>query len=132
MRILVFGNPLVAKDSIALQALPFLQERFSDIEFKEFDAVEDLEKEGSEPILLDSVEGIPYCMIITDLSKLEKTSRQVSMHDFDLRHTLLLLHKMGIIKRVIIIGIPSHYSLEKAILETIEIIEKLKEEKQHN
>ncbi|MBU0636447.1 hypothetical protein KKE06_05465 [Candidatus Micrarchaeota archaeon] len=131
MRILVFGNPLVPRDSIALQALPFLQERFPDIEFVEFDAVESLEKEGPEPIILDCVQGIPHCEIITDLARLERASRQVSMHDFDLRETLFLLHKMGLIKKTQIIAIPVQYGLEPAVQEVTELIQELLEQEKN-
>lgn len=122
MKILVFGNPLVEKDSIALQIMPELQKKFPQIAFVEFDAVEDLEKEGPEPIILDAVEGIKKCELFSDLSLLQKTSRNVSMHDFDLGQTLLLLQKMGLVKKATIIGIPTNYKPEKALEESSRII----------
>ncbi len=125
MKILVFGNPLVSKDSIALQILPELKKRFPNIEFAEFDAVEDLEKEGPEVIILDAVEGIEKCELFTDLSLLQKTSRNVSMHDFDLGQTLLLLQKMGLIKKATIIGIPTNYKPKKALDESSRLIQKI-------
>lgn len=128
MKILVFGNPLLEKDSIALQIMPELQKKFPKIEFVEFDAVEDLEKEGPELSILDAVEGIKKCELITDLSLLQKTSRNVSMHDFDLGQTLLLLQKMGLVKKATIIGIPTHYKSKKALEESVLLVEKAAQE----
>jgi Ni,Fe-hydrogenase maturation factor len=125
MKILVFGNQLVEKDSVALRIMPKLQKKFPEIEFREFDAVEELEKEGPELFILDAVEGIKQCELITDLSVLQKTSRNVSMHDFDLGQTLVLLHKMGIVKKMTILGVPTNYGPGKATKEISRLIEVL-------
>lgn len=116
MKVLVFGNPLVRKDSIALRMLPGLRKSFPGVEFKEFDAAENLEAEGRDLVILDSAQGIREAMIIEDLSALE--GRNVySMHDFDLSLTLKLLKKTGRIDSVRIIAVPSSYPLKKALSE---------------
>ncbi|MFH0955437.1 MAG: NUDIX domain-containing protein [Candidatus Micrarchaeota archaeon] len=127
MKILVFGNPLMQKDSIGLRILPELNKRFPAIEFAEFDAAEDLEKEGKELFILDAVLGLKKCEIITDLERFESASRNLSMHDFDLYQTLLLLNKIGAVRKATIIGIPCQYPKQKALKEAAALIEQLLE-----
>lgn len=105
MKILVFGNPLVSKDSLPLRLLPDLRKEFPSIEFKEFDAVEQLEDEGQELIILDSVDGIGEVKIFDDPDSFDESPRY-SLHDFDLPVYLKLLKKLGKLKKVTIIGIP--------------------------
>lgn len=129
MKILVFGNPLVEQDAIALQILPELRKKFPAAEFLEFDAAEDLELQDSNPIILDAVDGISQCELITDLERFVPASRNLSMHDFDLGKTLLLLKKIGTIHGATIIGIPIMYDKQKALVETSRLIEKILTEK---
>ena len=126
VRILVFGNPLVQQDSIALAILPELRKRFPKIEFVEFDAAEDLETEGNQPVILDAVDGIKQCELIADLEILVPASRNLSMHDFDLGKTLLLLKKIGKINGATIIGIPQNYNEKKALIEVTVLLEKMR------
>ncbi len=113
-KVLVFGNPLVPQDSIALRILPALRRRFPVAEFKEFDAAEDLEKEGRDLIIIDSAVGISRVLLIEDLGALE-SGKIYSMHDFDLSLTLKLLKKMGAIDSVRIIAVPASLPLRKAV-----------------
>lgn len=124
IKVLVFGNPLVAKDSIALRLLPSLRKRFPGIEFKEFDAAENLEAEGRDLVILDSAEGLRQVTLIEDLSALSVGS-VYSMHDFDLSLTLKLLRKMGLIRSVRIIAVPSRLPLRKAFLGCSELLSSL-------
>ncbi len=116
MKILVFGNPLVKKDSLALKVAEKLKKEFSGIEFKEFDTAESLEKEGRNIIILDVVEGIKNVEIISDLEKIKK-SKVFSLHDFDLSYELELLKKLKLIENFRIIGIPSNMKEKKALKE---------------
>jgi len=120
-KILVFGNPLVAADSIALRLIAPLQKKFPGILFKEFDAAENLEKEGRNLIILDSAVGLDNVAMLDDLDRIS-TCQPCSMHDFDLALTLKLLKKMGAIDSVRIIAVPSDYPLSKALKETSRII----------
>jgi len=124
MKILVFGNPLVKQDSIALRMIPYLQKKFPDIEFKEFDAAENLEDEGRDLIILDSAEGIGHAVLIESLDLLGSANKY-SMHDFDLSLTLKILKKMGAVDSVKLIAIPSNYPLRKALKEAEKIIASL-------
>ncbi|MEM2760207.1 MAG: hypothetical protein QXU32_05220 [Nitrososphaerales archaeon] len=115
-KILVFGNPLVKKDSLPLKLAVYLQKEFADINFQEFDAVEDLHKEGRTLYLLDAVEGIEHVEVITDIDRL-LTSKIYSVHDFDLAHTLKLMKKMQLIDNVTIFGVPMKIRMDQAIRE---------------
>lgn len=105
IKILVFGNPLVESDSLALKVSKKLEKELPGIEFKEFDTAENLEKEGENIIILDVVKGLKKVEIIEDLEKLDRRTI-FSLHDFDLSHELKILKKIGMIKKVRIIGIP--------------------------
>lgn len=117
-RILVFGNPLVEADSLALKILPELRKRFPLIEFVEFDAVEDLEAQGRDLLILDVVAGLPKVTLISDLDQLQLVqSKRMSMHDFDLGQSLGLMKAARMLDSVKIIGIPMGYAEEKAVEE---------------
>ena len=105
--VLVFGNPLVQKDSLALRLLPKLRKALPDVDFVELDGTEAEEIAGYGPdlLILDVAEGIKEPALITDLDKLE-LPKALSMHDFDLAWNLKLLMKVGKIKSVRIIAVP--------------------------
>lgn len=105
MKILVFGNPLVERDNLALKIMPKLQGSFPDIEFKELDPTESLKDEGRNLRIIDVAEGINEIIVLNDIDKLE-TIKSVSMHDFDLSYNLKLLKKIGKLDSVKIIAIP--------------------------
>ncbi|MFH8080342.1 MAG: hypothetical protein QXO84_00460 [Candidatus Aenigmatarchaeota archaeon] len=123
-KILVFGNPLVRKDSLPPSLISNLQKMFPHIEFKEFDAVEDLQKEGRNLYILDTVEGIKKVELITNIDVLE-ANKIISVHDFDLAYTLKLLKNTNLIDRVTIIGVPVDISKEEALKQVKEVIDKL-------
>lgn len=119
MKILVFGNPLMENDSIALKVAKKLGNKF---EFKFLDAAENIESEGKNLIILDCAEGIEKVCVIENLANLSSNSIY-SMHDFDLALTLKLLKKIGKIESVKIVAIPKSYGLEKAAKETEKLLE---------
>lgn len=124
-KILVFGNKLVKKDSLALSVADELTQVLlgTGIEFKEFDTAENLEDEGPDITILDVADGIKKVTVFDekDLNKFEK-SPAYSMHDFDLAITLKLLKKIGKIKTIRIIAIPMEYEKKKAMDEVMAII----------
>ena len=120
-KILVFGNPLVRKDSLPLKLLDSLRNDFPNIEFKEFDAIEEIQNEGETLYILDSVEKIKKVMVITDLDQL-LTNKIYSVHDFDLATTLKILKKVNMIKNVIIFGVPIHIAPNQALQQIREKI----------
>ena len=97
MKILVCGNPLVAKDARALKAAELLKKMLPEIDFEEFDSVEELHDE--EINILDVVKGLKRPMIIKNMDDIV-ADKIYSTHDFDLGQTLKLLKKLGMIKKV--------------------------------
>jgi len=124
VKILIFGNSLVEKDRLPLELMKELQEEFPQIEFKEFDTAEDLQNEGRNLNIIDSVEGIKKVELITDIDSLQ-TSKIFSLHDFDLAYTLKLLKKMKMIDSVKIFGVPMNAKKEVALEQLKELIKKL-------
>lgn len=116
MRVLVFGNPIAKADSAAVRIAGRLSGKMAGIEFVRFDTSEDLEKEGSEPIILDAVMGLEKPRII-ELPELELSARPLSLHGFDLLWTLLLLKKLGKIRGAKIIGVPAKRSAKESLPE---------------
>lgn len=103
VKVLVFGNPLAKVDSAAVKIAEKLKGT-PNIEFVRFDTAEDLEKEGSNPVILDTVIGIKIPRLV-ELNELE-LSKVFSLHDFDLGWNLTLLKKLGKIKSATVIGVP--------------------------
>jgi Ni,Fe-hydrogenase maturation factor len=124
LKILVFGNPLVREDSIALRLIAPLRKKFPEIEFKEFDTAENLEKEGRNLVILDSALGIGKVVLINSPGALG-SGKIYSMHDFDLSITLKLLRKMGALDSVRIIAVPADCGLRKAAAEAAAVISSL-------
>ncbi len=108
---------MVDKDSMPLRLMRSLSREFPQIAFKEFDPNENLEREGRDLNIIDAVEGIDRVTLITDIGMI-RTQKAVSMHDFDLGHTLKLLKKLNYIDSVRIFGVPMGIS-EKEALEQL-------------
>ena len=123
MKVLVFGNPLLENDSLPLKLLPKLRERFSDVEFKEIDPTGDLEDEGRDLVILDTVEGIDNVIELNSIEQLH-ANKVYTMHDFDLGYNLKLLKKIGKIDSVWIIGVPMGISEEEALDQIQSILRK--------
>lgn len=113
-KILIFGNPMLKIDSIPIRIVPKLRERFPDIEFKEFDPNDNLENEGRNLTIIDTVQGIDRVVLITDIDSI-RVDRLYSMHDFDLGHSLKLLKKMKYLDSVKILGVPMKISEKEAL-----------------
>jgi Ni,Fe-hydrogenase maturation factor len=121
LKILVFGNILLKNDKLPVTMIEELQKEFADIEFQEFDTVEDLHKEGTTLYILDTVEGIEHVVTITEIDQLI-TNKIYSVHDFDLAYNLKLLKKANMIENVMIFGIPMAMKKDQALKELKKII----------
>lgn len=120
-KVLVFGNRLVEKDKLPLELIPYLTKKFPEIEFKEFDSIEDLQNEGSVIYIIDSVENIENVTIIYNIDQIEISNNFYTIHDMDLGYMLKLMKKVNMIDKVIIFGIPIN------TLSKIEILNQLEE-----
>ncbi|MFH1400289.1 MAG: hypothetical protein ABIH41_02110, partial [Nanoarchaeota archaeon] len=70
-----------------------------------------LEEDGKF-VILDVVKGIKEPMVLQDIEKL-KTTKMVSLHDFDVAYVLKLLKEMGRLQDIRIIGVPDKGDPEK-------------------
>jgi len=122
-KILVFGNPLVPQDSLALRILPALRKKFPKIDFIELDGTDDLHEYGRNLVILDVAAGIKKVSVVEDLDDLE-LPRVLSMHDFDLAWNLKILLKAGMIDSVKIIAIPQGMDEKKALAGVEKILPK--------
>lgn len=120
MKIYICGNPLVEGDNLPLRILPKLRAEFPNIEFVEYDSIEDLHNQKNL-IILDTVEGIDKITIITDIDDIAQ-HKLCSMHDFDLGTMLKLMKKVGVIKEIKIIGVPQTIEKHHAFEEIKNII----------
>lgn len=124
--IYIFGNPLLHFDSLPIQLTPELAKTFPDFNFVIRDPNENLHPENGELIIIDTIMGIDKITIIDDINQIDKieSSPAYSLHDFDLGFNLKLLKKIGELKKVIIIGVPSDIDKNEALKQ---IIDKIKE-----
>ncbi len=113
-KILVFGNPILKFDSLPIRLIPELQKAFPKIEFREFDPNENIEREGRELNIIDTIEGIKKVTMLIDIDSIEPSPR-ISMHDFDLGYSLRLLKKLKLIDSVKIFGVPMMISKKEAL-----------------
>jgi len=123
LNVLVFGNPIVNKDSIALKLAKKLEGKVS-ARFIECDVSENIERFGRNLIILDAALGIKKVSLVSNLDKI-KTIKPYSLHDFDLGMTLKLLKKMGKIDSVKIIAVPVNYDLKKGAKEVVDLLKQL-------
>jgi len=119
-KVLVFGNRLVEKDKLPLELIPYLEKEFPEIEFKEFDSIEDLQNEGSVLYIIDSVENIENVTIIYNIDQIEISKSLYTIHDMDLGYMLKLMKKVNMIDQVIIFGIPTNTLSKRKILNQLE------------
>jgi len=113
MTIFVFGNEDLPQDSLPLKILPELKKLFPAIDFatkdpnEEWGDIEDI-------IIIDTVIGIDNVKIFDSLKNFARSPR-FSLHDFDAYTNLLMLEKLGKIKKIKIIGVPPMISEKEAI-----------------
>lgn len=119
--ILVFGNPLVKEDNLAIEIAKEL--KIPDVKFVICDSFSDILNYNKKEItILDIIENIDKVIIFKDIEKLK--INKFTAHDFDLAFNLKLMKKMGKINNITIIGIPQKGDKEKIKKEIIRFINK--------
>jgi Ni,Fe-hydrogenase maturation factor len=116
MKVFVFGNPLVEKDSLPLKLLPKLRKQFPEIDFVVADPTESLLVDDDEFWILDVAKNIDEVVIFDDILKLDLPKR-MSVHDYDLALDLRLLEKLGKLKKVKIIAVPVGMKYKEALVK---------------
>jgi Ni,Fe-hydrogenase maturation factor len=109
--IYLVGNLLVEEDSLPILLKSELEKAFSDIEFREFDPMEDLPQDTEDLVMIDTVEGLKEPRVFDDIDAFA-SQKTYSMHDFDLGWSLKLYKKLRMFKTIKIIGIPSNFTLK--------------------
>jgi len=99
----VFGNEYLKNDSFAKKISKIIANKIKVVLCTAPEIL--LESNEKEIIILDVIKNIKKIIIITDISKI-KTSKIISLHDFDLGFFLKLMKEMKINKKIKIIGIP--------------------------
>lgn len=108
--ILVFGNPLVEEDNLAVETAKEL--KIPGYGFKLCNSLSDVLSQKGDLIILDVVENLKKTTLIKDIDQI-KPSKSLTAHDFDLGFNLKLMKTLGKIKEVKIIGIPQKGDKEK-------------------
>jgi len=121
-KILVFGNPYLKEDNLAVKVGESLALEGARVEHcsKPDDL---LNHDLKDSIILDVAKGIDKVDVFDDLDSLE-FSVIFSLHDFDLSFFLKVLKEAGKVEEVRIIGIPQEYDKDKAVKEVKRILKK--------
>lgn len=122
--IYIYGNPLLSFDNLPITLKPKLEKKFPGINFIIKDPNENIKPLNGEIVLIDTVVGLEKVTIINDINKI-KTDSSYSMHDLDLGLNLKLLHKIGKLKKITILGVPPHFKEKTALEQLIQTIEEL-------
>lgn len=126
-KILVFGNPNVDCDNIALRVAGQLQKNNGHaFDFEIVESPDGLEKYGKNLLIMDSVQGLERVELLHGLNSIRLAPR-ITTHDFDLAFNLKLLEKTGKIDKISIIAVPQEYGLQNAIFAVEALLKKIKQ-----
>jgi Ni,Fe-hydrogenase maturation factor len=121
-KILVFGNPYLKEDNLAVKVGKKLNVKgFSLVQCSKPDDL--LNHDLNSSLILDVARGIETVTLFDDVESLE-FSVIFSLHDFDLSYFLKLLKETGKLERVNIIGIPQLYDEERALAEVVKLVKR--------
>ena len=128
-KILVFGNPLIENDSIALKVAHSIHKKNgSSFAFEFVNSPEELEKYGKELLIMDAVNGLDRVQVLESLDSIRLAPR-ITTHDFDLAFNLKLLEKTKRIDKVRIIAIPQEMSVQMAVFGVEKLLKRMKKAK---
>ena len=122
-KIFVFGNEDLPEDSLPLRILTRLARKFPEFEFVTVDPNEDWDV-PEEVWVIDTALGICEVTVFDSLEKFSAPPR-VGMHDFDALTNLRYLQKLGKIKKIKIICLPSEIGPSEAFVKTAEVLENI-------
>ena len=111
----IFGNPDLAIDSLPVKLIPELQKQNPDFTFILKDPNEEWDV-PEEMLVIDTAINAKKVTIFKDLKSFMIGPR-LSMHDFDALSNLLFLEKIGRLKKIKIIAVPSNIDAQTALRE---------------
>lgn len=117
-RVLVFGNPFLEVDSLAVDVATRLT--IPGVEFKVTAELNDL-LEQEYDCILDVAYGVPRVVTIDDPDMLVEHPL-MSLHDYDVSFFIKLMRKLGKLDKVTIIAIPVGYDIDLAIFEVASLL----------
>jgi Ni,Fe-hydrogenase maturation factor len=118
----IFGNPLLDFDNLPIKMAPKLKKVFPKINFIITDPNENLKPDANgELFIIDTVDGLTNVKVFDSLKEFQ-SDKLYSMHDFDLGFNLKLFEKLGMLKKVKIIGVPMKNISEKYIFLKLKAI----------
>jgi len=121
-KILVFGNPYLKEDNMAIRVARKLDiKNFFMVKCSNPDDL--LNHDLVTSVILDVAKGIEQVTLFDDVDSLE-FSVIFSLHDFDLSYFLKLLKETGKLEKVNIIGIPQVYDEESAVAEVTKLVKR--------
>jgi Ni,Fe-hydrogenase maturation factor len=119
-KILVFGNPYLKEDNLAVKIAQKLS--IPGFKLEQCSKPEDLlNHDLNNSIILDVAKGIDKVELFDNIDSLE-FSVIFSAHDFDLGFFLKLMKEAGKLKTMNIIGLPVGYDEDKALSEVKALI----------
>lgn len=118
MKVLVFGNPHLPDDSLAIAVSKKIS--LEGVSFQHSENLNDLLEEDYDAIL-DVAYGVPRVVVLDDLELLRE-HKLVSLHDYDVAFFLKLMKAMGKLDAVKIVAIPINYNPDAAVKEVTALL----------
>lgn len=117
------GNQLIDSDNKAWKIVSVLKDKLPNFSFLHFDPTEELPSKilNRKVILIDTVVGIEKVTCISSLNHWSISPRN-TVHDFDLPLNLGILQKLGKLRKLTIVGIPTNGDIKQIVEEVINIL----------
>ncbi len=120
--VLVFGNPYMEEDNLALEIAQELN--VPGFNFKILQNPDEIlnYKNENKIIIMDVFRNIDDLIVVNDIDRLAK-NKIFSLHDFDLGFFLKLMKETGQLKETVIIGLPNDgdkFELKQKIKDLME------------
>ena len=128
MRLILFGNPAIQSDSLALKVGEKLKNDFETTHLgSPFDLLARIENDPKffdDAVILDVAHGIDEPKLFQDLDKL-RTIRLGSLHDFDMAFFIKLLNRVGKLEPPRILALPQGMGVAEASEASLSLLKSL-------
>ncbi len=120
MEILLFGNPAIPSDNLALEVGKALEKEGHTTRHVN-NPLELLDIKLDERVIIDVAVGIKEVTLLTNVDRLT-LGRLCSLHDLDMAYFMKLMQRLGEIHDVRIIAIPAEMSVQEALPKVKELL----------